>query len=150
MSKALRHQRILDLVKAGQVSSQETLRALLERENFRVTQSTLSRDIKELELVKGADGYRLPSDENGASTSRHNLEKAISQYLLRCTAARNLVVVRTPAGHAHALAAAMDATELDGVLGTVAGDDTILLVTSDDESARQVAEFLMEVASRGR
>ncbi len=149
MSKTLRHQRILDLVKAGRVSSQESLRALLERENFRVTQSTLSRDIKELELVKGAGGYRLPG-ENGTSASRQNLEKAISQNLLRCTAARNLVVVRTPAGHAHALAVAMDTTDLDGVLGTVAGDDTILLVTPDDESARQVAEFLMEVASRRR
>jgi transcriptional regulator of arginine metabolism len=148
MNRNLRHQKILDLVRTRSISSQDQLRELLSREGISVTQSTLSRDVKELELVKGRRGYQLPEESASQDSQRllRRLQAAILQYLLSCTAARNLVVLRTPAGHAHPLALALDSGALDGVLGTVAGDDTVLLVAENDGDARRLAADILALA----
>jgi transcriptional regulator of arginine metabolism len=147
MNKKFRQQRILELVQSRSVPSQEHLRELLKIEGAMVTQSTLSRDIKELGLVKGTRGYLLPPGEsaNPGHTGR-GLENAIRQFLLKCTAAANLVVLRTEPGNAHPLALAVDRVGLEGVLGTVAGDDTVLIVTPGEESAGRLAKTIDDLA----
>ncbi len=151
MSKAFRHQRIRDLVKAGVVSSQSRLCDLLARENLPVTQSTLSRDIKELQLVKTTDGYRLPDSVADRKGSDHSgLERSVAQYLSSCQTAHNLLVLKTAAGHAHPLAVAIDRAELDGVVGSIAGDDTILVVTPSEEHSQKLADRLLRMAEGRR
>jgi len=148
MNRNLRHQKILELVRTRSISSQDQLREMLAREGVSVTQSTLSRDIKELELVKGRRGYQLPEESASLDSGRRTrrLQAAVHQYLLSCTAASNLVVLRTPAGHAHPLALALDSGALSGVLGTVAGDDTVLLVAADGDDARRLAAEILALA----
>ena len=148
MSKKLRHQTILDLVGSGGVTSQEHLRAKLEALGYAVTQSTLSRDLKELDLVKTARGYELPvAKENTAQIAHRRLEQAVLLYLLRCDRAQNFVVLRTEAGHAHPLAAAIDQAGLDGVLGTIAGDDTVLVLARDESAAEAASGTVLKLAS---
>ena len=119
MSKKTRHQRILDLVGKGTVASQEQLRELLEQDGFTVTQSTLSRDLKDLELVKGPHGYQFPGAGVEPDRSGRGLAAAIRQHLLKCTPAGHLVVLKTEAGDAQALALALDRAELDDVTGRI-------------------------------
>ena len=146
MSKALRHQRILDLVRSQRVLNQEQLRLLLERDGFKVTQSTLSRDIKDLSLVKGREGYQIPAPTTIHPLQSRTLRNAVQLYMRRCTPAQNVLVLRTAAGHAHPLALAVDHAELEGVLGTLAGDDTVLLITLDNSHAEEIAQKLLALA----
>ena len=147
MSKALRHQKILDLVRTGGVLNQEQLRSMLAHEGMVVNQSTLSRDIRELELVKGARGYQLASPDAPATAApKTHLDDAVATYLLSTTPAQNLVVLKTAPGHAQALAVALDRSHLEGILGTLAGDDTVLLVTAEPAVARALHERLLAIA----
>jgi len=148
MSKVLRHQKILELVRAGGVPNQERLRARLREHGFEVNQSTLSRDLRELELVKGAHGYQLPAADAApavAPTARR-IERAVPAFLLSATPAQNLIVLKTAPGHAQALAVALDRAPVTGILGSLAGDDTILLVTADPAAAKSIAEHLLRIA----
>jgi transcriptional regulator of arginine metabolism len=147
MSKSLRHQKILELVRSGRVASQEQLRERLAEQGFDVNQSTLSRDIRDLELVKGARGYQLPNPDAAAiPPTARKIENAVSAYLQQAIPAQNLVVLKTGPGHAPALAVALDRVAIDGVIGSIAGDDTILLVTPDAEAARRISERLLAIA----
>ena len=150
MGKVLRHQKIVELVKAGGVPNQEQLRALLARHGFEVNQSTLSRDIHELELVKGARGYQLPTSGGAApaSPTARKLASALSTFLLQVLPAQNLVLLKTAPGHAQALAVALDREPMSEILGSLAGDDTILLVTADLAAAKAVADRLLEMARK--
>ncbi len=147
MSKALRHQKILELVRAGGVANQEQLRALLLDHRFEVNQSTLSRDLRELELVKGARGYQLPSPDTPTSVpvTRH-LPQALASFLASAIPAQNLVVLKTAPGHAAALAVVLDREPVAGVLASLAGDDTVLLITADSATAASVAAALLAMA----
>jgi transcriptional regulator of arginine metabolism len=148
MSKVLRHQKIVELVRAGGVLNQEQLREKLLAHGFEVNQSTLSRDLRELELVKGARGYQLPSADAVAVVppTARKLESALSNFLQSAIPAQNLVVLKTAPGHAGALAVALDRAPVAGILGSLAGDDTILLVTADVDAARTVADRLLGIA----
>lgn len=147
MGKVLRHQKIVELVSAGGVTSQEQLRESLARHGFDVNQSTLSRDLRELELVKGAHGYQLPGAEPPAvATTARKLASALSSFLLSATPAQNLVVLKTAPGHAGALAVALDRASMAEIVGSVAGDDTILIVAPDAAGAKAVAERLLAIA----
>jgi transcriptional regulator of arginine metabolism len=150
MSKVLRHQKILELVRAGGVRNQDQLRSLLARHGFQVNQSTLSRDLRELELVKGARGYQLPSPDADAAVppTVRRLESALQSLLLSATTAQNLVVLKTAPGHAQALAVALDRAPMSEIVGSLAGDDTILVVTSDAAAAKAVADRLLQIARR--
>ncbi|HEV2423908.1 MAG TPA: ArgR family transcriptional regulator [Terriglobia bacterium] len=126
--KRFRQGQILKLVAAGAVSSQDDLKRLLAQQNMRVTQATLSRDLQELRLVKTAAGYRPLTPET--ETAQPRFERAVREYLLDVREAQNLLVLRTPAGAAQPLAVALDRERLPEVVGTIGGDDTVLVITA--------------------
>jgi transcriptional regulator of arginine metabolism len=128
-SKRLRHGMILRLVSDGEVSSQDDLRRLLVQKGVRVTQATLSRDLQDLRLVKTAEGYRALEGPEGDAGPQLRLERALREFLLDVRVAQNLLVLKTPPGGAQPLAAALDAGRWPEVVGTVGGDDTVLVVT---------------------
>ncbi|UCG87237.1 MAG: arginine repressor [Gemmatimonadota bacterium] len=146
--KTQRHAAILRLVRSRQIHSQEELRGLLRTEKIDVTQATLSRDVHELQLVKatGPDGesyYALPLD---GGVLRPHLEQLLTTLLVSVDNVGNLLVVRTPAGSANALASALDRHGWDDVVGTVAGDDTILMVTRSEAACLVLAERIRRMA----
>jgi transcriptional regulator of arginine metabolism len=150
--KAFRQAAILDVISHEAIRSQEALRRRLRRRGFEATQATLSRDIKELGLVKrAADGaYQRPDDEGAGRPGGGEaaLRRAVAEYLRRIEAVQNLIVLRTNAGEAQALALAIDRADLPEIAGTIAGDDTILVIARDARRAARVAERLEGWARR--
>ncbi|MEX2472932.1 MAG: hypothetical protein WEA34_12165 [Gemmatimonadota bacterium] len=147
MSKRDRHQLILEILRGHRVNSQEGLRALLVERGTDVTQATLSRDIRELRLVKvpGADGaphYAVPDDWEGTPP----LESLLPTLFHSAEGVDHLLVVRTMKGGAQTVAAGIDWEEWPEVLGTLAGDDTILLVLRDLKALDPVKERLERMA----
>ena len=141
--KARRQQVILDVVGREAVRSQEQLRRSVRAAGFDVTQATLSRDIRELGLVKGGpDGaYQAPGQPaaNGrAATSA--LQRAVAEYLVRVDQVQQLVLLRTGLGRAQALCVTLDDARLPEVVGTVAGEDTVLVVAPDARRARALVK----------
>ena len=128
--KPWRQSQILDLVDRDAISSQEALRQKLKDRGIQATQATLSRDLKELGLVKRAgDGaYTRPGNERGSEAVGEQLRKAVSTLVRALERVELLIVVRTDPGQAQGLAILFDRSQLAEVAGTVAGDDTILLV----------------------
>jgi transcriptional regulator of arginine metabolism len=148
--KAQRLSAILDVVEHEAVRSQEQLRQRLAARGFVVTQATLSRDIKELGLLKrSADGAYQPSsvEETPQVTALGTLGKALSEYLVNIEPVQQLIVLRTGAGQAQLLAIAIDRSRLPEVVGTIAGDDTILIIARDAKNALAVVKRLRELAS---
>jgi transcriptional regulator of arginine metabolism len=139
MSKLSRQAAIRDLVGKEEVHNQEELRRKLYRQGHRVTQATLSRDINELRLLKTPEGYRLPQGES-EDAFLPSLERLIREFVYDAVPAQNLVVVKTSAGSAQPVSAAIDAEEWDEVVGTIGGDDTILVVAHDARRAELVAQ----------
>jgi transcriptional regulator of arginine metabolism len=139
MSKLSRQAAIRDLVGSEAVHSQDEMRRRLYRQGHRVTQATLSRDINELRLLKTPEGYRLPQGDN-EDAFLPSLERLIREFVYDATPAQNLVVVKTSAGSAQPVSAAIDAEEWEEVVGTIGGDDTILVVASDVRKAELVAQ----------
>ena len=137
MSKLVRHSAIRDLVNNQDVASQEELRRRLYRRGHRVTQATLSRDIHELRLVKTADGYKFPQGDV-PDAFLPSIDRLMREFVYEVKAAQNLVVVKTSAGSAQPVSAAIDAEEWEGVVGTIGGDDTILVVTPDTQTAERL------------
>jgi transcriptional regulator of arginine metabolism len=138
--KARRQSAIVDIIHRSPVRSQEQLRRSMRAAGFDVTQATLSRDIRDLGLVKGgADGayqaqplqLRVPP-KNGQSL----LDRAASEYLTRVDRVQQMVVLRTGPGQAQLLGVAIDGAHLPEVVGTIAGDDTILVIARDTRRAR--------------
>ena len=146
--KAKRHAAILKLVREHPIPSQERLRELLRKSGFDVTQATLSRDIRDLGLLKlqGSDGvhhYAAPPEEVQPPPM---LSTFLPNLLLRVDGTGPLLVLRTPAGSASALAAALDHEDWPEVLGTVAGDDTLLIVARSAAARRRLARRIQELA----
>jgi transcriptional regulator of arginine metabolism len=137
MAKLARHSAIRDLVNSQDVASQEELRRRLYRRGHRVTQATLSRDIHELRLVKTADGYKFPHGDV-PDAFLPSIDRLMREFVYEVKAAQNLVVVKTSAGSAQPVSAAIDAEEWEGVVGTIGGDDTILVVTPDNQTAEKL------------
>jgi transcriptional regulator of arginine metabolism len=149
--KARRQSLILELIDRERLHSQEQLRRRLRKGGFETTQATISRDIKELGLVKRAgDGaYQRPGAETSSpATVLGALEHAAAEFLRRVDRVRQLVVVRTGAGQAQALALAIDRARLPGAVGTIAGDDTILVIASDGRRAEALVRQLETYAGR--
>ena len=136
--KARRQAVVLELINDEEIRSQEQLRARLKARGFDVTQATLSRDIKDLGLVKrSADGnYQLQGVEPPVPGSAGvALQRALAEYASGVDCVEQLVVVRTGAGQAQPLALAIDRAQLPEAIGTIAGDDTILVIARDDRRA---------------
>jgi transcriptional regulator of arginine metabolism len=139
--KAQRQAAILDLVGRERISSQESLRQWLLAQGFDVTQATLSRDIKEIGLVKrAADGsYRRPDAETARPQAAQTLRRTTRDFLRSCETVQNLIVLKTDPGRAQTLAVDIDRAELPEVAGTIGGDDTILVVARSVEAAAAIA-----------
>jgi transcriptional regulator of arginine metabolism len=149
VAKRERHAAVLELVREHRVTSQELLRELLSARGIDVTQATLSRDIRELRLVKvpGADGtsqYSLPEEWENTPP----LETLLPTLYVGAEGAGNLLVVKTMTGGAQAVALAIDWEEWPEVLGTLAGDDTILLVLRDPAQIEGVRARLETISGQ--
>ncbi len=152
--KRQRQQAILDLVLAEPLGSQEAILERLGELGFRATQSTISRDLEELGLTRVRDGEgRLryaPPGEAAPAGSLARLRGLMEEFALRVEPTGNLVVIRTPPGAANALAQGLDATGLEEVAGTIAGDDTILVVAREGVRGRRVVRRLEELMGGSR
>lgn len=149
--KHYRQSAILDLVTLESIGSQDELRRRLRAKGFNATQATISRDIKQLGLVKrAADGSYQKADEQsgGRANSDVAVRRAIMDYMRSVDQVQQLLVLRTDAGLAQPLALAIDRTNLREVVGTVAGDDTILVITRHARAGREVTR-LFEGWARG-
>ncbi|MEI6669246.1 MAG: arginine repressor [Acidobacteriota bacterium] len=147
--KIQRQAAILALIDRESIASQEDLRKRLRRGGFSVTQATLSRDLKDLALVKNAaDGayHRPGGDVANPVIAAARLQHAVSEYLIGVERAMQLVVLKTNLAQASPLAAAVDAATLDGVVGSIAGEDTVLLVCRDPGAAAIVAAGMQRMA----
>ena len=140
MSKLARHKAILELLDEGRISSQEELQKLLHRRGFDAGQATLSRDIRELGLVKSAGGYELPGREAAPETDLPSVDRLVREFVTSVRAAENLLVTKTSIGSAQPVAAALDGEHWPEAIGTVAGDDTILIVCQDRRAAGRLAD----------
>jgi transcriptional regulator of arginine metabolism len=143
MNKSFRQGQILKVIRRTEVFTQEELARELNALGIHATQVTLSRDMRDLGLVKTPEGYRqLPMETSGP-----DLTAAAEEYLQDIRIAQNLVVLRTSPGNANSLAIALDREELDDVVGTVAGDDTVLVITPDNNSAAAFRKRMLDLIS---
>jgi len=146
MSKTARHKAILHLIDEGPVESQDSLQQQLERKGFEVGQATLSRDIHELKLVKGPEGYRRAGEGTGGEGVLPSVMHLARQFVVEIRQAQNMLVVKTTVGSAQPVAAALDASHWPEVIGTIAGDDTVLVIASDKKKAQALASRIGELA----
>jgi len=149
--KLERHNAIRELVGSSLIQNQDELRRKLRRRGFAVTQATLSRDLHELHLFKGpGGGYGLPNGNGNGGTQEHDdsppsVEEVIDTFGLRSRQAMNQVVIGTVMGGAQPVAAALDYEEWPEVLGTIAGDDTVLVICPDLRRAAEVQAKLRKM-----
>lgn len=160
LTKGARQQRIVELLGTEEVRSQTELADLLADAGVHVTQATLSRDLVELDAVKvraasgtlvyavpGEGGDRTPVVGRESAASEARLAKLCAELLVSADASANLVVLRTPPGAANFLASAMDKAELGDTLGTIAGDDTVLVISRSPDGGEKVARRLLDLAN---
>ena len=161
VTKSARHQQIVDLVTHHEVRSQGELAALLAGQGVSVTQATLSRDLLELDAVKiraasGAlvyavpaeGGDRRPAAPGETASGQARLARLCAELLVSAEASANLVVLRTPAGAAQYFASVLDHARWSSILGTVAGDDTVLVIARDPAGGADLAAALLRLAER--
>ena len=144
MSKLSRHNKITELIANEAIYTQEDLRKQLRRSGIHVNQATLSRDLRELGLVKTVNGYALPAAED-AGTPMPALEHLLREFVVDVREAENLLVLKTTPGSAQPVAAALDSSEWPDIVGTIAGDDTILIITAAKAICHRMAEKVREV-----
>jgi transcriptional regulator of arginine metabolism len=145
MNKALRQRAILEVLKAGPVTSQEDLQKALRKRGFKVVQATLSRDISDLGLSKSQEGYVLPGGDGVTASPLPPVSRLVREFVLEVRPAQNLLVLKTAVGSAQPVAAALDSEEWPEAIGTIAGDDTILIVCPDKEHCRKLAARIEEM-----
>ena len=149
--KLERQAAILEIISDQEIKTQEELSAQLQKRGFQTTQATISRDIKELRLMKIASpsgGYQYSTpDQNRSSTYMTRLKTIFQQSVVKLDRAQNLVVLKTLVGMANAAAAAIDAMEMKDIVGTLAGDDTILIILRSNEEAERFCQLITEVLS---
>lgn len=160
-TKAARHARIVAILADRPVRSQAELADELRAAGLRVTQATLSRDLDELGAVKlrtadgGLPAYVVPEDgsalpaRSAGDDRPHRLARMLGELLVSAEASGNLVVLRTPPGASNFLASALDRARLPQVLGTVAGDDTIMVIARDPHGGQALADLLLQLSRSG-
>ena len=134
--RQIRHEVIREVIRGRGVKTQQDLVDALSARGFRCTQATVSRDVQEIGLVKGANGCYVLAEEL-------RLQRMISELVVDAAAAGHFVVVHTMGGSASSLAAAIDESRLMGVLGTVAGDDTVFIAVDTEEHVARVLALFM-------
>ena len=148
--KSARQEKILEIIERYEVSTQEALIARLAETGFESTQTTISRDIRQLKLVKTPTGrgtykYAAPKEKRESIAPAHN--SALTDSVVKIEAAQNIVVIKTLSGMANAIAVCLDTVDIGEVVGSVAGDDTILLVMKDSERAAESERALKALFS---
>jgi transcriptional regulator of arginine metabolism len=151
LAKTQRQHRIARLLETQGVTSQGQVVDLLAEEGVLATQATVSRDLEELGAVKvrvpgGETVYAIPEQPKDRVAPEEHLKRAFSEWVVEVSHSGNIVVLRTPPGSAHVVASALDRSGLSGVLGTVAGDDTLFVLVSERTEARSVARKLSALA----
>ena len=146
--KAKRQAKILELIRKNDVETQEELSAYLEQEGFVVTQATVSRDIRELKLTKistenGRQKYAVLSEADNGLMDKY--VRVLQEGFVSVDIAENILVIHTVSGMASAVGAAVDAMKLPDLLGSIAGDDTIICVSRSADSAEQVKKILLSL-----
>lgn len=141
MNKSFRQGQILKIIRSREIYTQDELARELSQSGIQTTQVTLSRDMRELGLVKTADGYRMFAAENPGP----ELSDVANEFLLDIRLAQNLVVLQTSPGNANTLAIAIDRNQLEEVVGTIAGDDTVLVITQTSDTAEKFRRRLLEL-----
>jgi transcriptional regulator of arginine metabolism len=143
LNKRFRQGKILKLIGAEPIANQDDLRRHLHQMGVRVTQATLSRDLRELRLVKTAEGYASLAKTTDETLPVPQFAHALREFLVDVRPAQNMLVLKTPPGGAQPLAAALDAEHWKEVAGTLAGDDTVLIITPS-RGARAAIQKRME------
>lgn len=143
--KNARQQKILEIIDKYDIDTQEALISKLKENGYNVTQTTISRDINQLKLVKavtstGSYKYIVPDVKR--ENNKTVMNSALTEAVIKIQSAKNIVVVKTLAGMANAIAVCVDSINHDLIVGSVAGDDTILVVTTDDETALSLEQSL--------
>ena len=145
--KSGRHEKILEIIASSSIETQDELLARLSQAGYKVTQATISRDIKDLRLVKtlGNDGkYRYSASHSNSADIRSSFLQLFSTSVLTIDRAQNIVVVKTLSGMANAVCAALDSIGNSNIVGTLAGDDTIFIACRSDESAAELLDYLKQ------
>lgn len=151
MSKVQRQQAIVRLVGQHQVTNQPQLVDLLAEEGIVATQATVSRDLDDLGAMKvrvpgGESAYAIPDFEPARLAPHDQLRRVMGEWVAEVEHSNNLVVVRTPPGCAHVVASALDRSGMAELLGTVAGDDTLMCVATEEAGGQQLAAVLRDLA----
>jgi transcriptional regulator of arginine metabolism len=151
VSRRLREQAILDLIEAEPVSNQDTIADRLRERGIQATQATVSRDIKRLGLVKApaaAGGYRYAAPAvipRSTQRGRRQLKAACEQFVTKIELGGSLLILKTLNGRANAVAVALDEYQVDGIVGTIAGDDTILVIARNDRDRAKIKKLFDEM-----
>ncbi|MBI2820245.1 MAG: ArgR family transcriptional regulator [Acidobacteria bacterium] len=144
MTKTYRQAQILKLIRAQPIRTQEELSTALAKSGIEVTQVTLSRDIRQLGLVKGANGYQEPAEAaSSAGQMATALKRAVEEYVREVKTAQNLVIIKTVRGTAAPMADALDRERWAEITGTIAGEDTVFAAATDVRQARKVKDRLL-------
>jgi transcriptional regulator of arginine metabolism len=151
VAKNQRQYRIVKLISQQPISSQQQLVDLLAEEGISATQATVSRDLDELGAIKvrgpgGASVYAIPDLPRDQISTEGYLKRVLGEWVVEVVHSGNLVLLKTPPGCAHVVASALDRTRPEGVLGTVAGDDTVLMLADGAVGGSRLAELIMRVA----
>jgi len=144
--KRLRHRAILELIRAGEITSQEELMRGLKARDIAVSQSTLSRDIQELRLAKSAGVYTVV-DSEPAKPSDESLRRIIREFLVDIAVAQNIVVVKTGSGNASTVSQALDEAGWPESIGSIAGENTVFIAVRSPREGRKLERRLRELLS---
>lgn len=151
LSKAQRQHRIAQLLADHEVTSQDQLVELLAQHSIEATQATVSRDLDDLAAIKvrvpgGSTAYAVPALPSDRLAPMDHLRRVLGEWVVEVASSANLVVLRTPPGSAHVVGSAIDRSGHDAIVGSVAGDDTVLVIVLDDIGGTTVAADLAELA----
>lgn len=145
MNKTLRQRAILEVIETATVGSQEEFQRILKRRGFDVGQATLSRDIRELGLVKASSGYAVNAGDNSPDPALRPISRLVREFVLNVKTAENLIVTKTSVGSAQPVAAALDGESWPEAIGSIAGDDTVLIICTNKKAAKRLESRIQEM-----
>jgi transcriptional regulator of arginine metabolism len=143
--KRLRHKAILDVIRGGQITSQEHLMLGLQSRHIQVSQSTLSRDIQELRLAKAGGVYAVVESEPAGKPSDESFRRIIREFLVDVDVAKNIVVVKTGSGHASTVSQALDEAGWPEAIGTIAGENTVFIAVRSEKDGKKLEHRIRDL-----
>ena len=143
MTRVLRQSKIREILSTRPIRNQEQLRELLTKAGIEATQATLSRDLREIGVVKGPQGYSLNGNGVSSPVLGEELSRIVKLFLSGADSAGHIALLKTAPGNAHSLATAVDRAKIEGVLGTIAGDDAIFVLARSPSYSKRVVKALL-------